>query len=195
MLSERGKCHFREPSFKTFSGAEEMPPHPHTNAQTRCLTKVYKFLDPPLSTLEIYVTVVIATDITLYLLTVLDTLNGIQFIILVSFFLEIFIGRFWRWNLHFFTFQETVGSHVEQYRKRNNINSVFGIPISCIKFSFFPEINLSSFNISSINLVKTYWSATIKFELAYPKNELGMGDYIERSKLAVLLHWKILIFL
>ena len=54
--------------------------------------------------------------IPLYLLTVLDALKGIQFITLVSFFSEISIGSFWSSNLHYFTFQETVGSHLKLFR-------------------------------------------------------------------------------
>ena len=84
----------------------------------------------------------------------------------------------------FFTFQETVGNRLYKSRKINNVNSLFGIPISCIRKNFFfLVINLLSFKISSINLFKMYWSGTIKFETAYPKNELGMSDYIERCKL------------
>ena len=45
-------------------------------------------------------------------MTVLDALNVIQCITLVSFFSKISIGSFWGWNLHFFTFEETVGSHL-----------------------------------------------------------------------------------
>ena len=51
------------------------------------------------------VTVVIATDVTLYLLTVLDALKIIQCITIVLFFSEISIGNFWVCNLHIFTFQ------------------------------------------------------------------------------------------
>ena len=42
----------------------------------------------------LYVTVVIATDVTLYLLTVLEVLKVMQCITLVSFFSEISIGSF-----------------------------------------------------------------------------------------------------
>ena len=60
-----------------------------------------------------YVIVVIATDVILYLLSVLDALKVIQCITLVSFFSEISIGSFWSWKLHFFTFEETVRSHLK----------------------------------------------------------------------------------
>ena len=69
--------------------------------------------------------VVIATDITLYLLTVLDALIAIQCITLVLFFSQISIGSIWGWTLHFFTFQETVGSHLNSFRSRQFVKLSF----------------------------------------------------------------------
>ena len=57
-----------------------------------------------------------SNSIPLYLLTVLDALKSIQFITLVSFFSEISIDSFWGSNLHYFTFQETVGSRLKLFR-------------------------------------------------------------------------------
>ena len=55
----------------------------------------------------------IATEVTLYLFTVFDALKVIQCITLVSFFFETSISSLWGWNLYFFTFQETLGSHLK----------------------------------------------------------------------------------
>ena len=54
-----------------------------------------------------YETVVIATDITLYLLTELGAPKVIKYNALVSFYYEVSLGSFWGWNMHFFTQQET----------------------------------------------------------------------------------------